>query len=544
MVIATMHRPSTAILNQFHKVLVLDHGGQMAYWGDVSGMMRYFRKAAADMAIDVSEEARTAGGADYVFEVLEAPLSWHDRRRRQHPRLWQERFEGYRFRNVMGHHHEGGAPRTLYEGTLEFPPAPRRSVIQLWRLFRIWAVRTFLGRVRSRMGLYTMLLEGPVLALLISVTLCASSSPEYTFATALHIPSYLFLATIVAMFFGLTGAASEVLKDRALLKRESNAKVFVTGYVLAKALVLTGLSAVQSALFLWVGNSILEIHEMFLIYLGTMTLTAFVGVSLSLLVSVFARTERAALNMVPLLLIPQILMAGAIVRFDEMNQFIPWSAHRTDEHGRLKPGRVPLVAEFCPLRYSFETMVVDQASKNVWERERETIQEKVDDLKGRLHLDDREFEEFKLLKMALLHIAAIGADGPEQAKAAVRQVRRAALGGSEKSYRRTIAELELLGKGRPSVKSFYVNDRVVMLDESAEIQRVSRDALDRPEIFLARRQPLPWGGSGLSPGDSGYSADDGTVPTPWKDSLFLFLMGAAPLLVTGRVLKRRLEKAG
>lgn len=37
MVIATMHRPSTAILNQFHKVLVLDHGGQMAYWGGRAG---------------------------------------------------------------------------------------------------------------------------------------------------------------------------------------------------------------------------------------------------------------------------------------------------------------------------------------------------------------------------------------------------------------------------------------------------------------------------------------------------------------------------
>lgn len=287
----------------------------------------------------------------------------------------------------------------------------------------------------------------------------------------------------------------------------------------------------QSALFLWVGNSILEIHEMFLIYLGTMTLTAFVGVSLSLLVSVFARTERAALNMVPLLLIPQILMAGAIVRFDEMNQFIPWSAHRTDEHGRLKPGRVPLVAEFCPLRYSFETMVVDQASKNVWERERETIQEKVDDLKERPHLDDREFEEFKLLKMALLHIAAIGAEGPEQAKAAVRQVRRAALGGSEKSYRRTIAELELLGKGRPSVKSFYVNDRVVMLDESAE-SSVSAGMPWTGRKFFWPPPASALGSSGLSPGDSGYSADDGTVPTPWKDSLFLFLMGAAPLLVT------------
>lgn len=47
------------------------------------------------MSIDVSEESRTAGGADYVFEVLEAPLSWHDGRRRRIRGLWQERFEGY-----------------------------------------------------------------------------------------------------------------------------------------------------------------------------------------------------------------------------------------------------------------------------------------------------------------------------------------------------------------------------------------------------------------------------------------------------------------
>lgn len=542
MVIATMHRPSTTILNQFNKVLVLDHGGQMAYWGDVPGMMRYFRKAAVDMSIDVSEESRKAGGADYVFEVLEAPLSWHDRRKRQHPRLWQERFEGYRFRNVMGYHHESGGPRTLHEGTMEFPPAPNRSFMQLWRLFRIWSMRTFLGRVRSRMGLYTMLLEGPVLALLISLTLRASSSPDYTFATALHIPSYLFLAVIVAMFFGLTGSASEVLKDTGLLRRESNSRVFVTGYVLAKAIVLTGLSGVQAALFLWVGNAILEIHEMFFIYLGTMILTSFIGVSLSLLVSVFAKTERAALNMVPLLLIPQILMAGAIVHFDEMNQFIPWSAHRTDANGRLKPGRIPLVAEFCPLRYSFEMMVVDQASKNIWEKEREFIQEKVDALKTTPNLSDREFEEFKLLKLALLHISAIGAPDAELSKSAIRTVRRAAMGGTEKNYKQTLAELERQGKGHPSVKSFYVNDRIVMLDESAEIQRVSRDTLDRPEIFLARRQPLPWGNTGKAPDDPGYSANEGTIPTPWKDALFLFLMGLVPLFITGRVIKRRLDK--
>ncbi len=543
MVIATMHRPGTSILNRFQKVLVLDHGGQMAYWGDVPGLMRYFRKAASDMGIIVSEEARAAGGADYVFEVLDAPLLWHDRRRRQHPRLWQERFEGHRFRNAMGQHHEGGGHRTLYEGHQDFTAAPRRSVAQLWRLFRIWVSRTFLGRVRSRMGLYTMLLEGPVLALLISLTLRASSSPEYSFATALHIPSYLFLATIVAMFFGLTGAASEILKDRALLKRESNANVFVTGYVLAKALVLTGLSAVQSALFLWVGNAVLEVHEMFLDYWGVMIITSFIGVSLSLLVSVYAKTERAALNMVPLLLIPQILLAGAIVHFDEMNQFIPWSAHRTDEHGRLKPGRVPLVAELCPLRYSFEMMAVKQSVNNIWEEERAAIQEKVDALKKVPRLTDREFEQFKLLKMALLHISAVGAEDARSAKAAIRRIRRTAMNSSEAEYKKAIAELEAAGIDKPSVKSFYVNDRMVMLDESAEILRVSRDTRDRPEIFLARRQPLPWGDTGKSPDDPDYSADEGTVPTQRKDALFLFIMGAVPLLITGRVMKKRLKQS-
>lgn len=100
-------------------------------------------------------------------------------------------------------------------------------------------------------------------------------------------------------------------------------------------------------------------------------------------------------------------------------------------------------------------MVVDQASKNVWERERETIQEKVDDLKERPHLDDREFEEFKLLKMALLHIAAIGAEGPEQAKAAVRQVRRAALGGSEKKLQADYCGIGTPGQG-PSVRQILL----------------------------------------------------------------------------------------
>ena len=54
-----------------------------------------------------------------------------------------------------------------------------------------------------------------------------------------------------------------------------------------------------------------------------MVLTAFIGISLSLMVSSLVRSERTALNIVPLLLVPQILLAGALIRFEEMNEFCP-----------------------------------------------------------------------------------------------------------------------------------------------------------------------------------------------------------------------------
>ena len=73
------------------------------------------------------------------------------------------------------------------------------------------------------------------------------------------------------MFFGLTGAASELART-VLLKRESNAKVFATGYVLAQSAGVHGFPPCSPPLR-GLGRY-LEIHEMFLIYLGTMTLTA------------------------------------------------------------------------------------------------------------------------------------------------------------------------------------------------------------------------------------------------------------------------------
>lgn len=534
-VIVTLHRPSPGLLQRFDKVLVLDHGGQMAYWGNPAGMMEYFRRAAQEMGIAVSPETQRSGGADYVFEVLEAPLKWLDMRRRQSPRFWQERYEGYVYRKLINGREMPPPASSVKQKGRELAEVQPRTAKELWRLSRIWMIRTFLGRVRSRMGLYTMILEGPVLALLIATTLRASSTPEYIFKSALHIPPYLFLSIVVAMFFGLTDSASEILKDRPVLKRESNYRPFITGYLGAKVLVLTGISAFQCALYLLVGNTVLGISDMFEQYWLVMVLTSFVGIALSLMVSAFVRTERTALNIVPLLLVPQILLAGAMIPFNEMNQFLPWSAHRADENGRLKPGRVPLVAELCPLRYAYEMLVVTQATGNPWEIERRKVHARVEELKKKPGvLSTAENAELRRLLRALAAMSSLEAADEKEAKLRIRAIRREALGGaSQKAFDGLLEEFEQPGKGSIPMADYYVNDRILGIFELAEAQRQSRNEHERPGIFLAERQPVAFMGDGLNPDDPGYSADHGTVSTLQRDGFYLAIMGLIPLLLAG-----------
>lgn len=244
--------------------------------------------------------------------------------------------------------------------------------------------------------------------------------------------------------------------------------------------------------------------------------------------------------MVPLVLVPQVLLAGAMIPFEEMNQFIPWFEHRTDENGRLKPGRVPLVAELCPLRYSYEMFVVAQATENLWEIERLKIQKQVDILKAKPGmLTPTERDKMHLLLSGLTAISSLEAPDADTAKYYVRTIRRLATGQSIDELTDFVKKLEKIKK--QTIVSFYVNDRVQGIFEYAEAQRQSREAVDRPSIFLAKLQPLPFMGDGKLPDDPGYSADHGSIPTLWKDYMILMIMGIVPLVISGFFVKRRLE---
>ncbi len=541
--LCTLHRPTINLLQKFKKIMVLDSHGQMAFWGSPAEMLNYFEAAAADMKLSISPEAELAGGADYVLEVLEAPSKRVSGQQNKNAHLWQERYESYAYRRTPTPQR---AVISEAQGDKLSTPI-KRNFIELGRIFYLWLTRTFLGRVRSRMGLYALLLEGPVLALLISGTLRSATETPYTFYKALHINEFLFLSLVLAMFFGLTDAACEILRDRPLLKRESNYKLFTSGYLFSKIFVLTGIAAIQCALYLWVSNLILKIEYMFWVQMSVMVLTAFIGISLSLFVSAYVRSERTALNIIPLLLVPQILLAGALVKFEHMNEFTPnipdgvlpavidkklslmrhRVAYQDEETHDIMTKPVPLIAEFCPLRYSFEMLFLVQTTQNRWNSEMDRINERREELK-----EHGSKEDLRFIQRAVLTLNA-PCNEAEEAKNLLRRIRKAALSNNEDFLEKVIGEQKaiVLKDDAQPLEFFFTNRKMVEVSEGVNTARKDARLQEGRGFYLAPRQARPFS-------EIEQSTDENSVETIWRNAIYLFLMGLVPILLTARKLKR------
>ncbi len=500
-VIASLHRPGARVLRLFDKVLMLDQGGKVAYFGSPKAMGKYFLDACKELKIPTPKRLKAQqGGADFAFDVLEAPLHGLTGRegggaRRFPSSFWQGRFESSQLVDEVA---RGEMPAQSHLGEIpmseDHMAVPSRSRKQRWiewiRLFRTHFHRSLLSKFRNRGTIYSILLESPLLALLIGITLRSSPEGKYAFDSSLHLPVYLFLSATIAMFLGLTNSATEILRDSPVLRRERNCRSGTALYVGAKFLALSILAAIQCAIYIWIGDTMLEIQGMFLTHWMWMTVTALCGTSMALVVSSVVTTERAALSAVPLLLVPQLLLAGALVSFDEMNRGL----FRGGQSGR-EAGAEPFPARFMPLRYAYEGIIVSQATENQFEKYRRQIQGDIDPLKDRNDkrmagdesqgLKPEESERLDILKTALTRLMACEAEDVKTADALCWKITHA---GRKKDMETLLAippypEDETIQTKASS--HYFMNSRTNLLVGKADIDRIDINQAGKRSIFLA-----------------------------------------------------------
>ncbi|HOY72733.1 MAG TPA: ABC transporter permease, partial [Tenuifilaceae bacterium] len=173
-------------------------------------------------------------------------------------------------------------------------------------------MRDLRSKISNSQYIILNLLETPILAFILAYVVRYIADPNskiYIFRENENIPIYIFMALIVALFIGLTVSAEEIFRDRKILKREAFLNLSRSSYLLSKVAILFLLSAIQSATFILIANSILEIRDMYFDYWLVLFTTAAAANLLGLNISATFNSAVTIYIVIPLVMIPMMVLS-------------------------------------------------------------------------------------------------------------------------------------------------------------------------------------------------------------------------------------------
>ncbi|MFW6043832.1 MAG: ABC transporter permease, partial [Marinilabiliaceae bacterium] len=355
LVILNIHQPASDIYKMFDKMLIIDKGGYIIFNGNPMDAIVYFKKMA-NYVNPEERECYVCGNvkSEQVLRIVEGrmvnPYGKLIRERKVKPEEWYryylENFESkFQWKVKRRIDKKEPLPENLYN-------IPNRRK-QFW----IYTLRDGLSKLKDRQYMLINILEAPVLALVLSFftkfLAGTSSDPNaYVFAENVNIPAYLFMCVVVALFIGLNVSAEEIIKDRKLLQREAFLNLSRFSFLNSKVTIMFLISAVQTLMFVLIGNSILEIQGLNWSYWLILFSTACFANMLGLNISSGLNSVVAIYVLIPLILVPHLLFSGVIVNFDKL--------HKTMASGEF----VPRIGDLMVSRWSYEGLAVNQFKNN------------------------------------------------------------------------------------------------------------------------------------------------------------------------------------
>jgi ABC-type multidrug transport system ATPase subunit len=505
-IIVTIHQPSSKIFQMFHKAILLDKGGRLVFFGTPSDMLRYFAEAEHHHQFGAELGACPSCGTtrpEFIFDVLETPLRdlsgdiiYEENSRgqlvaarRYSPDFWRDKYEAFRLIQDV----KQVSLRKELAVPLPVTPAEKKRIRirwhDEWTQFRTLLRRSFISKLRNRANIWITMVAAPVLALLIGTLLRYSESGTYDFASAFHIPTYLFLGLLVAMFLSLTNSADDIIRDRPILQRERNLDVRLPYYICSKVVSLAVFAFIQCVLFVLIGNYVLGIRGMFWVHLGLMFMTALGSLALGLMVSSLVSDAKTAANIVPLVLIPQILMSGALIKYEDMNRNLSFvyvltrwfQEHPTKERGKKMDSKlqVPFICQFIPMRWSYEEMIVAQAKLNPLTRRQDRAQQEIDSIVAKHRQDTAESKRLDDLKEVLAILSGLEGKTLNEIDHYLKLIDQVL--DRKQPFDRALFKD---AKGPVTAEQLYVNQKISDLISNAEMEQSDYRRGNRPNVFF------------------------------------------------------------
>lgn len=354
LVIVNIHQPSSDIYKMFDKIIVLDRGGYLVYYGNPVDAIVYFKTVSNHVNAREAECTKCGNvNPEQVLQILEAKVVnefgklTHNRKNSSEEwhRIYQNKIKSK----------EKTVPQQLPLPTSNF------KIPGKFRQFRIFMLRDILSKITNKQYLLINFLEAPLLAVIIGFFTKYISGTEgnpdaYVFSMNENLPVYLFMSVIVALFIGLTVSAQEIIRDRRILERESFLNLSKFSYLNSKIMLMFLLSAIQMFTFVIIGNWILGIKDMAWYYWLILFSTACFANILGLNISASMNSIVTIYILIPFILVPQLLFSGVIVKFDKLHKNI------TNER------YVPVIGDIMASRWAYEALAVQQFKANNYQK--------------------------------------------------------------------------------------------------------------------------------------------------------------------------------
>ncbi len=355
LLIVNIHQPSSDIFKLFDKLLIMDKGGRVVYYGDPLDSVVFF-KTSNQLINAEDSECITCGNVnpEQVLQIIEAKKvnecgefanerlvtadEWHQ--------LYKKKIEP-KYKDIVT------IKLNIPESFFRIPGK--------FTQFIIFTIRNLYTKITDKQYLAINLLEAPVLAFILGIftkyNIGTADNPNaYIFSENINLPVFIFMGVIVALFLGLMVSAEEIIKDQKIIQRESFLNLSKLSYYNSKVILLFALSAIQTFSFVLIGNWILGIKNMLIPYWLILFPSSFFSNMLGLNISNSLKSVVAIYILIPLLLVPQILLGGAMVKFDKLNKRIASQYY------------VPVVGDIMASRWAYEALCVYQFRNNKFQK--------------------------------------------------------------------------------------------------------------------------------------------------------------------------------
>jgi len=349
LIIANIHQPSSDIFKMFDKLWILDKGGYPIYQGNPVDAIVYFKTVTS--VVNAAESQCSCCGninPDEILRIVEDreidEYGKQTRKRKTSPETWYYRY----IENIEKRIQPAQANENI--------PATDFRVPNFLKQFKVFFMRSVLSKLTNKQYLLINTLEAPLLALILGYFSKYVTNTGYVFGENKNFPVFLFMSVVVALFLGLIVSAEEIIKDRKILERESFLRLSWFSYINSKIVILFAISALQTLLYVAIGNTILEVEGMLFPFWLILFSAACVGNLVGLNISSGLDSVIAIYIIIPLILVPQLLLGGAMIHFDDLNPKITNKTY------------VPLIGNMMTTRWAYEALAVQQFKKNKFEK--------------------------------------------------------------------------------------------------------------------------------------------------------------------------------